>query len=53
MIGYDMYRTLASGARIKNKKQKKILEEALVNPGVYVPVEQYCHIALLASGHCF
>ncbi|GFS20517.1 alpha thalassemia/mental retardation syndrome X-linked homolog [Elysia marginata] len=33
IIGYEMYRNLSQGARCKNKRQKKIFFETLVNPG--------------------
>lgn len=33
IIGYEMFRTLSQQSRIKNKKQKKIFTEGLLNPG--------------------
>lgn len=33
IIGYEMYRNLSQGHHVKNKKQRKIFEECLVNPG--------------------
>ena len=33
ILGYDMYRNLVQGSHCKNKKQKAIFQEALVDPG--------------------
>jgi len=33
IMGYEMFRNLSQLARVKNKKQKKIFTETLVDPG--------------------
>lgn len=33
IIGYDMFRNLTQGSHCKNKNQKKIFSESLVDPG--------------------
>jgi len=33
IMGYEMFRNLSQSARIKNKKQKKIFSESLLDPG--------------------
>ena len=33
IMGYEMFRNLSQSARVKNKKQKKIFTETLLDPG--------------------
>lgn len=33
IVGYEMFRTLSQLSRVKNKRQKKIFTEALLDPG--------------------
>jgi len=33
IMGYEMFRNLSQSTRIKNKKQKKIFTESLLDPG--------------------
>jgi len=33
IMGYEMFRNLSQLARVKNKKQKKIFTESLLDPG--------------------
>ncbi|CAG5119169.1 unnamed protein product, partial [Candidula unifasciata] len=33
IMGYEMYRNLTTGSRCKNKRQKKIFQDTLVDPG--------------------
>jgi len=33
IMGYEMFRNLSQSLRIKNKKQKKIFNESLLDPG--------------------
>jgi len=33
IMGYEMFRNLSQSLRIKNKKQKKVFTETLLNPG--------------------
>jgi len=33
IMGYEMFRNLSQSARVKNKKQKKIFGESLLDPG--------------------
>lgn len=33
IMGYEMFRTLSQLSRVKNKKQKKLITEGLLDPG--------------------
>ena len=33
IMGYEMFRNLSQSARVKNKKQKKVFTESLLDPG--------------------
>ena len=36
IMGYEMYRNLSQSKRVRNKKQKKVFAETLVDPGEYL-----------------
>jgi len=48
IMGYEMFRNLSQLARVKNKKQKKIFTESLLDPGK--PLKYY--VLLIAVVAC-
>lgn len=46
IMGYEMFRNLSQLARVKNKKQKKIFTESLLDPGTryvgLIPADHSC-----------
>lgn len=49
-MGYSMYRNLSQCVRVKNKHQKKIFKESLVDPGLLVFLDERL-ITLLGPLH--
>lgn len=41
IMGYEMFRNLSQLSRVKNKRQKKIFTESLLDPGRFVLVFQF------------
>ena len=45
IMGYEMYRSLSTGCRVKSKKMKKVFAETLADPGMWI-----CYILLNVCG---